>query len=121
MLVKIKRFPLEKLHNRLELTSNYCPVKNGIGKWAGGNGTFSDPNDPNATYTLTENEIGSSVVLTYKAIIGEKICNPLSAEVTISSDARSIIATNGDDQRICGLEYSKTIGGEHFRFFWQNN
>lgn len=37
----------------------------GAGSWSGGAGTFSDINDPNATYTPAPSETGTTVVLTW--------------------------------------------------------
>ena len=57
----------------------------GAGTWSGGDGTFSDVNDPAATYTPAATEAGSVVTLTWTvAAPGAGVCTSAIDEVNIT-------------------------------------
>ena len=76
---------------------------NGPGSWSGGNGTFSNVNSTNTTYTPTSSELGTTVMLTWTTADpdGEGPCNAVSDFVNITFNGESA-ADAGEDQRVCG-------------------
>jgi hypothetical protein len=56
----------------------------GAGTWSGGQGSFSNVNDPNASYTPAASEIGTTVELTWTVDPGQSPCAAGADEVWIT-------------------------------------
>ena len=78
----------------------------GDGTWSGGLGSFSDPSNPNSTYTPDASEFGSTVILNYAGCSPSSSCSADDAsdevEITINSSATASINQSSDGELCFG-------------------
>ncbi len=80
------------------------------GQWSGGNGTHSDINDLNESYTLSSTELSAGIVNLTLTSTGNADCNAETDQVTITVDPDPE-ANAGPDQVVCENNPEITLAG----------